>query len=150
VGGVNSYAYVLNNPVNWFDPVGLRKYVNLGQGYEGGIDTFDVGGNSNYEIHVYDPKGNEVGLYGPDGWFNKHGLQGKPEGIPDSVEAQCKGQAVDLGRRMGKIPPKGLADIKGNKWKNFLRSLPLIGPYYEATQPSPTRIPPGSPIEEYM
>ncbi|MFA6095076.1 MAG: hypothetical protein WC757_04300 [Candidatus Paceibacterota bacterium] len=131
-----------NDPVNWIDPNGLRKNVNLGEGYQGGIDTFDIGGKSSFEIHVFDPNGNEVGLYGPDGWFNKHGLQGKPEGIPDSVEAQCKGNAIDLGRRMGLIPKKGFADISGNKWKKFFgKALTgALGPIIDImATPSPER-----------
>jgi RHS repeat-associated protein len=136
-GDSNLYGYVVGDPVNFVDPFGLRKYVDLGMGFEGGIDTFDVGGSSSFEIHVYDPNQNEIGLYGPDGWFNKHGKQGKPDGIPDSVEAQCKGNAIDLGRRMGKIPPKGMADITGAKWKKFFRALPMLGPLIDATRPSP-------------
>ena len=95
--------------------------MNLGEGYTGGIDTFDVNGQSSFEIHVYDKNNNEVGLYGSDEWFDKHSKTGRPSGLPDSVEQQCKGQAIDLGRRMKLIPPKGHADIGGNKMEAFLQ-----------------------------
>ena len=136
-GGLNTYGYVGGNPLFGVDPFGLRRQVNLGHGWTGGIDTFNVGGGASFEIHVYDPSGAEAGLYGPKGWFDKHGLIGKPSGVPDSVENQCKGQVIDLGRRMGRIPDKGRANIKGGRWKKFLRGLPLIGPAMDATRPSP-------------
>jgi RHS repeat-associated protein len=139
-GGWNRIPYVDGNPLNDADPFGLaRKMVNLGKDYTGGIDTFDVGGRSSFEIHVYDGAGKEVGIYGPNGWFDKHGLRGAPEGLPSSVEAQCEGQAIDVGRRMGKIPPKGQVDISKGKWRRFFGKLPLIGPMIEMTRPSPER-----------
>lgn len=100
-----------------------RKTFNLRKGYTGALDIFDSGKKSSFEIHVYDPKGKEVGIYGPDEWFNKHGKKGKPEGIPDSVENSCRGIAVDTGRRIGAVPPKGTANIKGNKLKKFMQLL---------------------------
>ncbi len=118
--GTSTYSYVAANPLGLIDPFGLtRKYVGLGENYTGGIDTFDVDGQASFEIHVYDSRGREVGLYGPDGWFDKHGKKGRPDGLPDSVEAQCKGKAIDIGRRMNLIPPQGRADISGSKWKKF-------------------------------
>ncbi len=140
LGGLNTFGYVGQNPFKWVDPAGLaRKWVKLGEGYSGAIDTFPVNGESGFEIHVYDSNGDLVGMYGPEGWFDKHGVSGKPEGIPDSVEAQCKGKAVDIGRRMGKIPDQGWANIKGDRWKKFFKRLPLLGPLIEITKPSPER-----------
>lgn len=80
-----------------------------------------------------------MGIYGPNGWFDKHGLKGAPNGLPPTVEAQCKGQAIDIGRRMGKIPEKGTADISGNKWRKFFGKVPLLGTLIELTKPSPER-----------
>ncbi|MFS9065850.1 RHS repeat-associated core domain-containing protein [Streptococcus timonensis] len=123
-GGCNVYQFA-PNVQDWVDPLGLanRKTFNLGKGYTGALDIFDSGKKSSFEIHVYDPKGKEVGIYGPDECFNKHGKKGKPEGIPDSVENSCRGIAVDTGRRIGAVAPKGTANIKGNKLKKFMQLL---------------------------
>ncbi len=123
-GGFNVYQFAPNIQV-WVDLLGLanRKTFNLGKGYTGALDIFDSGKKSSFEIHVYDPKGKEVGIYGPDEWFNKHGKKGKPEGIPDSVENSCRGITVDTGRRISAVPPKGTANIKGNKLKKFMQLL---------------------------
>ena len=100
-------------------------------------------------MHVYDPSGKEVGVYGPDGWMNKHGHKGKPDGIPDSVDNQCKGKAIEEARRARKIPDKGKADIKGNKWRKFITSITPL--WFEGFMPSPTRfIPQNGPYSEEM
>jgi len=141
-GGINTFGYVGQSPILFIDSYGLnkRKTINLGKGFTGGIDTFNFEGSASFEIHVFDPSGKEVGMFGPDGWFNKHGLTGKPEGIPDSVENQCKGNAVEIGRKMKKIPPKGSADISNDKWKQFFRAVPILGMGMEISRPSVDRI----------
>jgi RHS repeat-associated protein len=138
VGGLNTYAYVEARPTSLVDPLGLDP-LNLGQGYTGRLDEFNYGGSSTFEIHVYDKGGKEVGIFGPGGWLNKHGHKGRPVGLPDQVENSCKGIAVEKLRASGKLPPKGQLNIKGGGWRKFLKSLPLIGPYYEGTQPSVER-----------
>ena len=82
-GGFNVYQ-IAPNVQDWVDPLGLanRKTFNLGKGYTGALDIFDSGKKSSFEIHVYDPKGKEVGIYGPDEWFNKHGKKEKTGGNP--------------------------------------------------------------------
>ncbi|MGH1359216.1 MAG: hypothetical protein ACRBC3_10670 [Burkholderiaceae bacterium] len=114
-GGINTYAYVSLNPTLSVDPFGLaRTITNLGEGYSGAIDTINIDGRSSFGIHVRDPSGREIGVYGPDGWINKHGKLGRPDNIPDSVENQCRGRAVEIGRRMGVIPERGRANLKGS------------------------------------
>ena len=97
-------------------------------------------------MHVYDRKHKEVGLYGPKGWFNKHGLTGKPDGLPDKVDQQCRGKALYYGRKLGIFPEKGEANIKGKGLKNLLKGVWLIGPLIEMTTPSPKRVQPGMPL----
>jgi RHS repeat-associated protein len=85
-GGLTIYAYI--NDVNiWTDPFGLakRKTVDLGEKHKGGIDIFNTGGSASFEIHVYDKRGNELGVRGPDGWINKHGHKDAPV-LPKTVE----------------------------------------------------------------
>ena len=138
--GPNTYAYAWSNPLGFTDRFGLDPNVDLGQGYSGRVDQFDYKGQSSFEIHVFDKNGKEVGVYGPNGWINKHGHSGRPPGIPADVENQCKGKAVELGRRSGQIPDKGKGNIKGDRWKNFFRRAPLIGPLIEMTRPSPEHL----------
>jgi hypothetical protein len=106
------YGYVEGNPIDQSDPLGLQGGpINLGHGWTGRLDPIPktVGG---FEIHVFDPKGAEAGMYGKDGWFNKHGHKGHPANCPTDVENQLNGQKIDYLRRAGVIPPKGTVDIK--------------------------------------
>jgi RHS repeat-associated protein len=124
-GGTNSFGYVNGVPLSWIDPEGLQGgNDNLGSGWSGRTDMIP-GTDGQFEIHVFDPKGNEVGMFGKDGWFNKHGHKGRPEQCPQAVEDQLKGRAVDILRRSGKLPPKGQGNIKGSRWT--LRSGAAIG-----------------------
>jgi hypothetical protein len=137
-GGPNTYTYALENPIALVDPFGLDP-ANLGDGYTGRVDQFDVGGKSSFEIHVFDKNGSEVGVYGPNGWINKHGKAGKPPGLPPNVENSCKGIAVERMRSAGELPKKGRANIKGTRWMRIMRAMPLLGPAIEETRPSPQR-----------
>ena len=124
-GSVSTYAYVGGSPLLHVDPVGLaRKSVVLREGYTGGLDVIP-NSPSQFEIHVFDPLGEEIGLFGPSGWFNKHGHKGRPLSCPIPVENQLKGQAIDMMRRSGELPPKGQMNIKGDRW---MRSVRGIGP----------------------
>lgn len=127
------------NPVSLIDPFGMAgKPVNLGSGYTGRVDTFNYGGNASFEIHVYGPRGNEVGIYGPDGWINKHGFKGPPSGLPDGVENECKSVAGDYSRRMGLNSDRSAK--RASRMKSLLRGWPLIGSLIEMTTPSPERV----------
>ncbi len=136
-GGLNTYSYVGGNPVSWVDSLGLAK-VDLSSGYTGRVDTFNYGGNVSFEIHVYDPRGTEVGVYGSDGWINKHGHRGTPRGLPDGVEAQCKTVSDDYSRRIGITARR--ASQGASRLKSIFKGWPLIEPLIEMTAPSPSRI----------
>jgi hypothetical protein len=135
-GGINTYAYVGGDPISRADPFGLQSTENLGQGYSGRFDLFNYRGQASFEIHVMNPSGREVGVYGPEGWINKHGFSGRPDGIPLEVKNQCKGLAVDRLRAAGHLPPKGRMNIQGKRWMRVLRSLPWIGAGFGAFDPS--------------
>ena len=127
-GGINTYSYVGGNPLSYVDPDGLdRKIVNLGDGWTGGIDVIP-GTAGQFEIHVFDKAGKEVGMFGPNGWFNKHGHKGRPASCPTGVENQLKGQAVDVLRRSNQLKPKGEANIKGNRWTRGGGTASALGP----------------------
>ena len=111
-GGVNVFGYVDGDPISWTDPEGLTGGpISLGSGWTGRLDAVPAS-PAVFEIHVFDNKGNEAGMYGKDGWFNKHGHKGRPENCPTDVENQLKGKVVDYLRRAKLMPPKGQIDIK--------------------------------------
>jgi RHS repeat-associated protein len=75
------------------------------------------GDSGQFEIHVYH-KGAEVGFYGSDGWFNKHGLKGSSainSADLSEVERSLKGISVDYMRRSGLL--KDGESVKGDDWK---------------------------------
>ena len=125
-GSASPYTYVDGSPLKYIDNNGLdRKYVDLREGYKGGIDIVPMT-EVDFEIHVFDPNGNEIGLFGSNGWFNKHGHKGRPLNCPRPVENQLKGQAIDIMRRSGELPSKGTFNIKGDRWMRG--SLGALGP----------------------
>jgi RHS repeat-associated protein len=134
-GTTNTFGYVGGDPVSFFDPSGLtRRNVDLGDGYSGGIDTFNKGGSASWEMHVFDKKGAEVGVYGPNGWIKKHGHDGNtPSGVPSSVLKQCETQGKEMQKRI-------FPNVDSpNKAKRFFSKAPLVGPLIDATRPSPER-----------
>ncbi|MGW5562289.1 DUF6531 domain-containing protein [Streptomyces tendae] len=118
----NPVAYV-HNPHTWIDYLGLaprgpKDPLGLGKGYRGRMDTWQEGTKgTDFEIHVYDKRGREVGIFGSDGWFNKHRKSAAEVDVPRSVENALKGKAVDFMRGTGRLGDKGTMDITGDKWK---------------------------------
>jgi hypothetical protein len=116
VAGTSTYTYVGGEPLAYSDYLGLardpRKFpLKLPDGYGARVDQ--VPGTDLFEIHVCNPGGDEIGLYGKDGWFKKHGHNPEKVNVPQNVENSLKGIAIDEGRRRGEIPGKGKANIKG-------------------------------------
>ena len=120
-GGLNTYSYVRNNPIGLIDPTGLSD-LDLGLDYTGRIDQFNYGGQSLFEIHIYGPDGNEVGIMGPDGeWINKHGGVPADGDVPGEVCDKARGNVVDQLRKRNILPPKGTVNIKGPNLSRILR-----------------------------
>jgi hypothetical protein len=90
------------------DPIGL------GSGYTARLDRFPMGQGTDFEIHVY-YRGNEVGIFGSNGWFDKHGNTADVN-VPDNVYNRLKGKAIEEMRASGRIGPQGTQDITGDKW----------------------------------
>ena len=120
--GTSRIRYVWQNPLGCQDPEGLTgNEIDLGHGWTARVDPIPTRPGGPFEYHVFNPKGVEVGIAGPDGWKARHGLSGTmPEGMPRDVVNRINGQAVSDARRIGAIPPKGKANIKGHI-KRFLR-----------------------------
>ncbi|WP_433521988.1 RHS repeat-associated core domain-containing protein [Nocardia pseudovaccinii] len=119
--GPNPYGYP-HNPLTWTDPLGLRAArgglqddITLGKGYTARKDVFPIEGTVDFEVHVYH-NGREVGIFGSNGWFAKHGHSADVT-VPDTVANRLKSVAVEEMRRQGRLGPKGTEDICGDKWK---------------------------------
>ncbi|MFE3559405.1 ricin-type beta-trefoil lectin domain protein [Streptomyces sp. NPDC059193] len=94
---------------------GPKDPLNFGSNYTGRVDRFDIGGTTDFEVHVYH-KGKEVGIFGSDGWFSKHGKSADVD-VPQDVYNNLKGLAVGELRRDGRIGDKGSENVKGDNWK---------------------------------
>ncbi|MFF5922581.1 polymorphic toxin-type HINT domain-containing protein, partial [Streptomyces flavochromogenes] len=94
---------------------GPKDPLNFGSNYTGRVDRFDIGGTTDFEVHVYH-KGKEVGIFGSDGWFSKHGKSADVD-VPRDVYNNLKGLAVGELRRDGRIGDKGTENVKGDNWK---------------------------------
>jgi hypothetical protein len=109
------YVLAGDTPVLVHNQGGLQDDIGLGEGYTGRMDTFPMGQGADFEIHVYH-RGNEVGVFGSNGWFAKHGLSADVS-VPETVENRLKGKAIEFMRKTGRIGAKGTSDISGDKWK---------------------------------
>jgi hypothetical protein len=94
---------------------GSKDPLSFGSNYTGRVDRFDIGGTPDFEIHVCH-RGKEIGIFGSDGWFSKHGKSADVV-VPNDVYHNLKGLAVGELRRDGRIGPKGAENIKGDNWK---------------------------------
>ncbi|MEU2127260.1 hypothetical protein [Streptomyces sp. NPDC018352] len=94
---------------------GKKDPLNFGSNYTGRLDRFEIGGTADFEIHVY-KNGKEIGIFGSDGWFAKHGKSADVK-VPRETYNLLKGLAVGEMRREGRIGPKGKEKIKGDSWK---------------------------------
>lgn len=127
-GGNNLYQFCVNAPTIKIDRLGETP-LNLGDGWSGRVDTFDYRGEGTFEIHIYDPQGNERGVFGPDGWINKHGHKGSiPDDIvPEHVFNKVRGEAIERLREGRKLPERGTANIKGVLKNTGGANIKLVG-----------------------
>ena len=93
---------------------GMHPNKSLAEGYMARVDRFNYGGEASYEIHVINTDGIEVGVYGPNGWINKHG--GNIPELSNNVQNSLKGLAVDQSRAVGLLGRKGTDNVKGDNW----------------------------------
>lgn len=112
-GGLNLYAYVGGDPVNLWDPDGLVGEVVLGDGFTGRIDKFNGPNGAGFETHVFNPKGQEVGVCNLGGWINKHGSKNQVPALPPNVLNRLNGLNIQVARGAGMIPAKGMGNIGG-------------------------------------
>ena len=97
-----------------------NQTLDLGDGYTGRVDSFNTRGGSSFEIHVFDSTGKEVGVHGQTEWIPKHGHKAAPE-LPQTTQNRLKGALIQENRARGYLPPKGQADITGDKWKDIVK-----------------------------
>ena len=115
-GGLNLYGYVGNDPINHWDPLGLKEY-DLGDGWTCRTDQFNEKGKASFETHLY-KDGKEVGISNEKGWIARHGHSGKrPPGVPDSIVNKVNGINVNKAREIGRLPPKDITP-KGTQPKS--------------------------------
>jgi RHS repeat-associated protein len=118
--GLNLYGYVGANPLLNSDPFGLTP-ITLQNGYTARMDTFNHGGSATFEMHVFNPQGTEIGIYGPEGWINKHGLS-TPQ-LPQEIENSLRGISLEESRGLGIAPLRGTSNIKGKPLKQILKDF---------------------------
>ncbi|WP_371659829.1 polymorphic toxin-type HINT domain-containing protein [Streptomyces sp. NBC_00280] len=116
VADLHTY-YVLagSTPVLVHNAGGSKDPLSFGSGYTGRLDRIKIGGTADFEVHVY-RKGQEIGIFGSNGWFPKH-RKGVDVFVPRDVYNNLKGLAVEEMRKAHRIGPKGTENIKGDNWK---------------------------------
>lgn len=97
IGGVNLYAYVQNDPLNWIDLLGENRVsvFKLPKGYSGAVDQWNVGSSVDFEIHIKNKQGREVALVKSNGhWDSEHKGQilRRPSQIPRDVKREINRQ----------------------------------------------------------
>jgi hypothetical protein len=102
---------------------------SLGSGYTVRMDTYNYGGSSSFEMHIHGPSGEELGVFGPDGWIAKHGLPDAGPDLPQSVRNAIRGRAISQLRAMNVIPPIGRSDIRGKTLSQILRGAKFCVPF---------------------
>lgn len=97
-GGVNVYAYVQGNPINFIDPLGLAKVCTKPLSIAG---TFKSSGVTGLDLAIYhehlfseDGSGDNWG-YGPDGLYNDNKNKGKYECSSQSYDDHLIRDAVE-------------------------------------------------------
>jgi RHS repeat-associated protein len=124
-GDANLYAYVGNSPTSFTDPFGFQRQrgpgpLDLGLGYTAAVDPFN--GLEGFEIHVFNPKGEEIGICsGRNGWIAKHGHPAAvPPGTPRDVLNKLNGLNMTQLRARNLIPAKGTAAARESKSGGYL------------------------------
>jgi RHS repeat-associated protein len=119
-GGVWDYV---PSPLSWIDPYGLapKDPLHFGDGWRGRVDVFTTPYGTDYEVHVYRPNGSEAGVHGSQGWIPKHGHPASaPSDLPEAVANRIRSTSIQEARRAGHLPPKGRANIKGERWRELV------------------------------
>jgi RHS repeat-associated protein len=127
----NLYEYGFDDPINLHDANGLAPDstvapIPLGDGWGARIDG-PWQGNNSYEIHVYNPQTNEVGVLGPNGWIAKHGKDGSAPRLPDNVAKTLNGVDIKKQRQLGLCPDKRQPFARQRSRQNFRRILGRLG-----------------------
>jgi hypothetical protein len=83
---------------------GLGDNINLYGDYTARMDQFNVRGQASFEVHVY-YRGSEVGIYGSNGFFNKHRISADDVSVPDQVNNRLKGSPSTRCERSASFGP---------------------------------------------
>ena len=101
----------------YIDPEGLnnqkRQVRDLPEGFTAAVDQFNNRGVADFEIHIFDKNGTEVGILTKDGFINKHGNKVEDINLPKKVEDALNGLFAGELRKRNIIRPKGQENIKG-------------------------------------